>query len=65
MDAALEDKDDAPEGGPVAHARPAALGLRRFGGQERLEDLPQLVTYQSFSHTGKSSTHSQRFRKEL
>jgi len=61
-DAAL---DDAREGRPVVQAWPTTPRLRRFERQERLDGLPQLVTYQFFSRTGKRSIRSQRFCKEL
>ncbi len=48
--ATLKDEQYPRERRPVVDAGPAALGLRWLLGQERLDNLPQLVSYQCFSH---------------
>src|SRR5215218_7372280 len=50
-DAALEHEQDAGERRPVVHAGPAALGLGRLLGQQRLDHFPQFVRNEFFSHT--------------
>ncbi len=50
-DARPEHEQDAGEGGPIVDARPAALGLGRFPGQERLDHFPKFVGYEFLSHT--------------
>ena len=46
--ASAEDEDVAGGGGAVRRSRPAALGLRRFFGQERLDGPPEIVGDEGF-----------------
>jgi hypothetical protein len=44
----LEHEQNTREGGPIVDARPTALGLGWFLGQERFDDRPQFVGYERF-----------------
>jgi hypothetical protein len=58
-DAALEDEDDAGQGGgPIFDPWPTACGLWRFGRQQRFYDLPQLVGDKFFAHADERTIHS-------
>src|SRR5215207_4459905 len=48
--AALQDEQDAAEGGPIVDAGPAALRLRLLLGQQRFYHFPQFVRNEFFSH---------------
>jgi hypothetical protein len=48
--AALQDEQDASEGDPVVDAGPAAFGLGRFFGQQRLDHFPQFIGEEFLSH---------------
>ena len=50
-DAALEDEQDASEGGAVVDTGPAALRFGRLFGQQRLDHFPQSIGEEFFSHT--------------
>lgn len=57
--AALEDEDDAGQGGgPIFDPWPTACGLWRFGRQQRFYDLPQLVGGKFFAHADERTIHS-------
>src|SRR5829696_6218746 len=57
-DAALEDEDDASQGGPIFDPWPTASGLWRFGRQQRFYELPQLVGDKFFAHADERTIHS-------